>query len=87
MSKDKTKDKVRKSDSELRALHAARVEHAVQGIEKWTAKLGKAMTSKKYPLTEERTAQVLGYLEKVNQSFVDALTAPAKIEKPTFKLK
>jgi hypothetical protein len=89
MSKDKkeTKEKVSKTEFELRELHASKIDHAVQSIEKWTGKLGKAMKSRKYPLADDQTAQILDYLEKVRQSFVDSLTAPEKAQKPGFKLK
>jgi hypothetical protein len=89
MSKDKkeTKEKVSKTEFELRELHASKIDHAVQSIEKWTGKLGKAMKSRKYPLAEDQTAQILDYLDIIRQSFVDALTTTEKPVKPGFKLK
>ena len=91
MSKDKkektTTEKVSKTDFELRELHASKIDRAVQSIEKWTNKLAKAMKSRKYPLADDQTGQILDYLEKVRQSFVDSLMAPEKSEKPGFKLK
>ena len=89
MSKDKKEktEKVSKTDFELQELHASKIDHAVQSIEKWTTKLAKAMKSRKYPLAADQTGQILDYLEKVRQSFVDSLTATEKAQKPGFKLK
>ena len=85
--KEKTAEKVSKTEFELRELQATKIDHAVQSIEKWTNKLAKAMKSRKYPLADDQTGQILDYLEKVRQSFVDSLMAPEKSEKPGFKLK
>ena len=85
--KEKTAEKVSKTEFELRELHATKIDRAVQSIEKWTTKLAKAMKSRKYPLADDQTVQILDYLEKVRQSFVDSLTATEKAEKPGFKLK
>ena len=76
---------VKKTPEELATAHLAKVEHDIKAVEKWTGKLAKAMTSRKYPLTEAQTRHALEYLAKVNDKFVQ--TIAGKVEaKPEFKL-
>ena len=82
---EKKDAKVKRTDAELATAHLGKVEHDIKAVEKWTGKLAKAMTSRKYPLTEDQTQYALAYLAKVNDKFVQTLAG--KVEaKPEFKL-
>lgn len=92
MSKDKKSEKsdsekTKKTAAELAALHTAKVEHAVGRVEMWTEKIAKLLKSKRHPMTDGEKSQVLEYLEKVRQDFVDTLTKPEKAQKTGFRLK
>jgi hypothetical protein len=92
MSKDKKTErydgeKTKKTAAELATLHVAKLEYAVARLEMWTDKVAKILKSKRHPMTDAEKAQVLEYMEKVRQSFVDTLTAPEKIQRAGFRLK
>ena len=77
--------KAKRSDEELATAHKAKVEHAIRSVEKWTATLGKAMSSRKYPMTDAQKQFVLEYLVKINDKFVGTISGTAEA-KPDFKL-
>lgn len=85
MSKKETK--VKRTDYELTQAHKEKVERYAENVAKWVGKLAKAMKSKKYPMTEEHTAQVLDYLQATSQAFADTISASESKPKPGFKLK
>ena len=74
-----------KSEDELATAHRAKVEHAIRSVEKWTAKLGKAMSSHKYPMSAAQKQYALEYLDKVQDKFVGTISGTVEA-KPDFKL-
>jgi hypothetical protein len=92
MSKDKNaekadSEKTKKTAGELATLHVAKLEHSVARVEMWTDKVAKILKSKRHPMTDAQKGDTLDYMEKVRQDFVDALTAPEKVQKSGFRLK
>ena len=89
MSKRKVKvdkpEKVQKTDEELAKGYLGRTEGHIQAIEKRMEKLGKAMTSRKYPMSETQTQYALEYLTKIQDKFVQTLQGKTE-SKPDFKL-
>ena len=78
-------EKVKRTDAELAQAHLGNVEKCIKTIEKWTDKLAKGMTSRKYPMTEDQTQFALEHLAKVNDKFIQTLAG--KVETKTeFKL-
>ena len=74
-----------KSEDELATAHKAKVEHYIRSVEKWTAKLGKSMSSLKYPMSAAQKQFALEYLEKVQDKFVGTISGTVEA-KPDFKL-
>jgi len=77
--------KPKRTDAELATAHKAKVEHYIRSVEKWTAKLGKAMSSRKYPMSVAQKQYALEYLDKVQDKFVGTISGTVEA-KPDFKL-
>lgn len=52
----------KKTEKELKDAYFARVEHCMQNVEKWSAKLGRASHSRKYELSGPQRAFVLNFI-------------------------
>ena len=74
-----------KSDDERARDHKAKVEHEIKSVAKWMDKLGKAMSSHKYPMSVAQKQFALEYLEKVQDKFVGTISGTVEA-KPDFKL-
>ena len=74
-----------KSDDERARDHKAEVEHQIESVAKWMDKLGKAMSSRKYPMSPAQKQFALEYLEKVQDKFVGTISGTVEA-KPDFKL-
>ena len=74
-----------KSDDERARDHKAKVENQIKFVAKWMDKLGKSMSSRKYPMTDAQKQFVLEYLVKINDKFVGTISGTVEA-KPDFKL-
>jgi len=74
-----------KTTEELATAHRAKVEHEIRAVEKWLTKLGKAMSSRKYPMSAAQKQFALEYLDKVQDKFVATISGTVEA-KPDFKL-
>ena len=74
-----------KTTDELATAHKAEVEHQIKSVAKWMDKLGKSMSSRKYPMTDAQKQFVLEYLVKINDKFVGTISGTVEA-KPDFKL-
>ena len=74
-----------KTTDELATAHKAKVEHQIKSAAKWMDKLGKSMSSRKYPMSAAQKQFALEYLEKAQDKFVGTISGTVEA-KPDFKL-
>ena len=74
-----------KTTEELATAHKAKVEHQIKSVSEWMDKLGKSMSSRKYPMSAVQKQYALEYLEKAQDKFVGTISGTVEA-KPDFKL-
>lgn len=77
---DEQKERVKRTPEELASAHLDKVNHNLAKCLDWYAKLAKAVTSRKHPLTDRQKAYAVATIAKANQKFQDTVAGTIEPE-------